>query len=138
MLVAGLGAEAPALYFAANGCEVTAVANEDDVVERVLAAATAAGLGERVHAQRADWSAWAPDAILDAVIVTSNALRGLTAAQRTRVIRLLQSATADGGIHLVEAADSQLRVLESRYQGWSLSLEKDGSGEMLLARKEIT
>ena len=142
VLVAGLAAEAPALYFAANGCEVTAVANED-VVERVLAAASAAGLGERIHAQRADWSAWAPDAVLDAVIVTSSALRGLTAAQRTRVIKLLQSATADGGIHLLEAADTQLRVptlreLESRYEGWSLSLEKDGSSEMLLARKEMT
>ena len=142
VLVAGLAAEAPALYFAANGCEVTAVANED-VVERVLAAATAAGLGERIHAQPADWSAWAPDAVLDAVIVTSSALRGLTAAQRTRVIKLLQGATADGGIHLLEAADTQLRAptlreLESRYEGWSLSLERDGSSEMLLARKEIT
>ena len=143
VLVAGLAAEAPALYLAANGCEVTAVAHEDDVVERVLAAATAAGLGERVHAQRANWSAWAPDAVLDAVIVTSNALWGLTAAQRTRVIKLLQGATADGGVHLLEAADTQrkvptLRELESRYQGWSISLEKDGSSEMLLARKEIT
>ena len=143
VLVAGRAAEAPALYLAANGCEVTAVANEEDVVERVLAAATAAGLGERIHAHRANWTAWAPDAVLDAVIVTSNALRGLTAAQRTRVIKLLQGATADGGIHLVEAADIQLRAptlreLESRYEGWSLSLEKDGSSEMLLARKEIT
>ena len=143
VLVAGLAAEAPALYFAANGCEVTAVADEEDVVERVLAAASAAGLGERVHAQRADWSAWAPDVVLDAVIVSSDALRGLTAAQRTRLIKLLQSATAEGGIHLVEAAPTQLRVptlreLESRYQGWSLSLERDGNSEMLLARKEIT
>ena len=143
VLVAGLAAEAPALYFAANGCEVTAVANEEDVVERVLAAASAAGLGERIHALRADWSAWAPDAVLDAVIVTSNALRGLSAAQRTRVIKLLQGATANGGIHLVEAADTQLRAptlreLESRYAGWALSLESDGRSEMLLARKEIT
>jgi cyclopropane fatty-acyl-phospholipid synthase-like methyltransferase len=142
ILVAGLAAEAPALYLAANGCDVVAMANEEDVVERVLAAAAAAGLGERIHAQRADWSAWSPNAVLDAVIVTSNALDGLSAAQRTRVIKLLQAATADGGIHLVEA-DMQLRVpslreLESRYQGWSLSLEKDGSSEMLLARKEIT
>jgi hypothetical protein len=142
VLVAGLDPEAPALYLAANGCEVTAVANEDDVVERVLAAATAAGLGERIHAQRADWSAWAPDAVLDAVIVTSNALRGLNAAQRTRVIKLLQGATADGGVHLLEAAQTQrtvptLRELESRYEGWSVSLEKDGRSEMLLARKEI-
>jgi hypothetical protein len=143
VLVAGVDAEAPALYLAANGCEVTAVANEEDVVERVLAAATAAGLGERIHASRADWSAWAPDAVLDAVIVTPNALRGLTAAQRTRLIKLLQGATADGGIHLLAAAGAHrtvptFRELESRYEGWSLSRETDGSSEMLLARKEIT
>ncbi|HEY2379494.1 MAG TPA: hypothetical protein VGH98_26160 [Gemmatimonadaceae bacterium] len=142
VLVAG-SAEGPALYFAANGCEVTAVAAEDDVVERVLSAAAAAGLGERVHALRADWSAWAPDAELDAVIVSSNALRGLSAAQRARVIGLLQSATADGGIHLVVPSDTQrtaptLQELENRYRGWAVSLERDGSSEMFLARKEIT
>jgi hypothetical protein len=140
VLVAG-AAEAPALYFAANGCEVTAVANDGDVIERVLAAAAAAGLGERVHAHRAEWVDWSPESELDAVIVTSAALRGLTSAQRARVFRLLQGATAHGGIHLVEA-DAQrtvptLRELESRYEGWSVSLERDGSSEMLLARKEI-
>jgi hypothetical protein len=143
VLVAGLAAEAPALYLAANGCEVTAVANEQDVVERVLAAAAAAGLGERIHALRADWSDWTPELELDAVIVTAAALRGLSATQRTRVIKLLQRATADGGIHLVETPDTQrtvptLRELESRYEGWSVSLERDGSSEMFLARKEIT
>jgi hypothetical protein len=142
VLVAGLAAEAPALYFAANGCEVTAVANEDDAVERVLAAAAAAGLGERVHAQRADWLDWSPESELDAVIVTSAALRGLTSAQRGRVFRLLQGATAHGGIHLVEADAHRMvptmRELESRYEGWSVSLERDGSSEMLLARKEIS
>src|SRR5437763_2346618 len=74
VLVAGLAAEAPALYLAANGCEVTAVANEQDVIERVLAAAAAAGLGERVHALRADWADWTPEIELDAVIVTAAAL----------------------------------------------------------------
>jgi hypothetical protein len=141
-LVAGSAAEAPALYLAANGCEVTAVAAEEDVLERVLTAAAAAGLGERVHALRANWPAWSPDAELDAVIVTSAALRGLTAAQRARVIGLLQRATAHGGIHLVATPDAQrtaptLQELESRYQGWAVSLERDGSREMFLARKEI-
>ena len=46
VLVAG-SAEGPALYLAANGCEVTALTAEDDVLDRVLAAAAAAGLGER-------------------------------------------------------------------------------------------
>jgi hypothetical protein len=142
VLVAGSAAEAPALYLAANGCDVTTVADDDDVVERVLSAAAAAGLGERVHALRADWADWAPDVELDAVIVTSTALRGLTAAQRARVIKLLQGATADGGIHLVETPDTRrtvptLRELETRYRGWSVSLERAGENEMFLARKQF-
>jgi len=142
VLVAG-SAEAPMLYLAANGCEVTAMAQEEDVVERVLTAAAAAGLGGRVHALRADWSVWAPDAELDAVIVTSAAMRGLSALQRGRVIKLLQGATADGGIHLVETPDARragptVQELENRYRGWSVSLERDGSSEMFLARKELT
>ena len=142
VLVAGSPAEGPALYLAANGCDVTALADEEDVLERVLAAAAAAGLGEKIHALRADWSDWAPDAELDAVIVMSTALRGLSASQRARVIKLLQKATADGGIHIVEAADTSrtvptLRELESRYEGWSVTLERVHNGGMFLARKEV-
>lgn len=142
VLVAGSAAEASTLYLAANGCDVTTVANDSDVVERVLSAAAAAGLAERVHALRADWADWAPDAVLDAVIVTSTALRGLTATQRARVIKLLQGATVDGGVHLVETLDAQrtvptLQELETRYRGWAVSLERTGDNEMFLARKEI-
>jgi len=108
----------------------------------VLTAAAAAGLGERIHAHRADWTDWLPETELDAVIVMSTALKGLTNAQRARVIELLQGATADGGIHLVHAPQSQqtpsLQDLEKRYHGWAVSLERDGSHEILLARKEIT
>ena len=143
VLVAGSAAEGHTLYFAANGCEVTAVAEEDDVLERVLHAAAAAGLGERVHALRADWLAWSPESELDAVIVTSAALRGLSATQRARVIRMLQSATTDGGVHLVQTTEAErtvptLQELESRYRGWSVSVERDGGQGMFLARKELT
>jgi hypothetical protein len=143
VLVAGAAAEAPALYLAANGCEVTAVL-EEDVLERVLAAAAAAGMAERVHAHLTDWSVWVPEAELHAVIVTTAALQGLTAAQRARVIRMLQSATADGGVHLVQTVDlsrtaPSLRELESRYAGWSVSVERESSGgDMFLARKELS
>jgi len=70
-------------------------------------------------------------------------LRGLSAAQRARVIKLLQGATADGGIHLVETpgarrAGPTLHELENRYRGWSVSLVRDASSEMFLARKEMT
>ena len=144
VLVAGAAAEAPTLYFAANGCEVTAVSDEDDVLERVLSAAAAAGLGQKVHAQRADWGEWTPEAELDAVIVTTTALLGLTSAQRTRVIRLLQSATADGGVHLVQTVPRErttmsLRELETRYEGWTVSVERaESGGDMFLARKELS
>jgi hypothetical protein len=141
ILVAGAAAEASALYLAANGCDVTTVAAEDDVIERVLSAAAAAGLGERIHAQRADMSEWAPESKLDAVIVMATALHGLTNRQRARIIELLQGATAEGGIHLVHAPNSQhtptLQELEKRYRGWSITLERDGSSEILLARKEL-
>jgi trans-aconitate methyltransferase len=108
----------------------------------VLTAAAAAGLGERIHAHRADWSDWRPETELDAVIVMSTALKGLTNVQRARVIELLQGATAGGGIHLVHAPESQhtpsLKDLERRYRGWAVSLEHDGNNEILLARKEMT
>lgn len=143
VLIAGSSAEAPTLYLAANGCDVTALAEEDDVVERVLKAAAQAGLGERVHALRADWSAWAPESELDAVIVTSAALRDLTPSQRARVIKVLQGATTDGGVHLVQTLETErtvptLKELESRYRGWSVSVECEGGQGMLVARKELS
>ena len=143
VLVAGAATEAPVLYLAANGCDVTAVAEEDDVLQRVLSAAAAAGLGERVRALHADWSVWTPDAELHAVIVTAAALRGLTSAQRARVIKMLQGATADGGVHLVQRGERErtipsIRELESRYQGWSVSVEHAQSGgAIFLARKDV-
>ena len=143
ILIAGSATEAPTLYLAANGCDVTAVAQDDDAIERVMTAAAQAGLGERVHALRADWSAWAPESELDAVIVTSAALRDLSASQRARVIKLLQSATTDGGVHLVQTHDSErtvptLRELENRYRGWSVSVEQEGGQGMFLARKDLS
>ena len=144
VLVAGDTTEAPALYLAANGWDVTAVADTEAVIARVLSAAAAVGLGERVRGVHADWSAWTPDAELSAVIVTAAALRGLSVAQRTRVIRMLQGATADGGIHLVmttdrRPADPTLRELEARYKGWSVSVERadDSGGNAFLARKDL-
>ena len=143
VLVAGAATEAPVLYLAANGCDVTAVAEEDDTLQRVLSAAAAAGLGERVRALHADWSAWTPDAELHAVIVTATALSGLTASQRARVIKMLQRATADGGVHLVQRTEREraipsLRELESRYEGWSVTVERaESGGDTFFARKDV-
>ena len=63
-------------------------------------------------------------------------------SDRARVIEVLQSATADGGVHLVEtiAAGSEavlLDELRSQYHGWRISIEPTaGRGGTFMARKE--
>lgn len=142
VLVAGALREGPALFLAARGCAVTAVEPEADAVERVVKAAEAAGLGQRVRSYCADLGAWAPDVELHAVVCSPAALAGLSSQDRARVIEVLQSATVDGGVHLVEtiAAGTDGLVLEeltSRYRGWSISVDRRaGRPDTFLARKQ--
>jgi len=143
VLFAGTRDENKALfYLAAHGCDVTALADADDV-ERVLDAAERAGLGERVHASAAGLGSWTPDAPLTAVIYTPAAFAGLGAAERARVIQVLQSATADGGLHLVQTiaagkrAPVSLDELRRRYQGWDVTVE-EGAPNTFLARKALS
>jgi len=144
VLVAGAADEASALYLAANGCEVTTLASEMDMMERVIQAAIGAGLGSRIHARMGDLASWTPDDQLNAVIVSPSALAGLSLAERARVIGVLQSATADGGVHLVQTLASSskstgtvsLDELRTRYDGWEITVERsDGGARTLLARK---
>src|SRR5689334_7661022 len=95
VLVAGALDEVSALYFAANGCDVTTLGEEIDAVERVMQAAIGAGLAGRVHAELADLSSWTPPAerLLNAVIVNPSALARLSPEERARIIGDLQAAT---------------------------------------------
>ena len=142
VLIAGTPDENRAmLYLAAQGCEVTALARPADV-QRVMDAAEEAGLGERVHASAAGLDSWMPDAPLTAVIYTPAAFAGLSAAERARVIQILQSATEDGGVHLVQTIAAGKRTpvsldeLRRRYQGWDVTVE-EGSANTFMARKAI-
>jgi hypothetical protein len=141
VLVAGGQVETPTLYLAANGCDVTAL-SQPDAVRRVLDAAEEAGLGERVHASDAALESWTPDAPLTAVIYTPAAFLGLSAAERARVIQVLQSATADGGVHLVRTIAAGKRTpvsieeLRRRYRGWDVTVDEDAPNSFL-ARKAI-
>ena len=147
VLVAGAEREGPALYLAARGCAVTAVEPAEDAVERVVRAAQAAGLTERVRGYCADLGGWAPDVELHGVVCSPTAFAGLTMQDRARVIEVLQSATVDGGVHLVEtiAAGTEsmhggfpLEELRSRYRGWTISVEKTvGLRETFMARKDV-
>ncbi len=141
VLLAGGEVQTPALYLAANGCNVTTL-SEPDAVRRVLDAAEEAGLGERVHASATGLDAWTPDAPLTAVIYTPAAFTGLTAAERARVIQVLQSATADGGVHLVQTIAAgkrtpvSLEELRRRYRGWDVTID-EADPNSFLARKAI-
>jgi hypothetical protein len=141
VLLAGTEVETPALYLAANGCDVTAL-SAPDAVQRVLDAAEEAGLGERVHASALALESWTPDAPLTAVIYTPAAFAGLTSTERARVIQVLQSATADGGVHLVQtiAAGKRMPVsleeLRRRYRGWDVTVD-EGAPNSFLARKGV-
>jgi hypothetical protein len=141
VLLAGAQVETPALYLAANGCDVTTLAGPD-AVQRVLDAAEEAGLGERVHASNVALDSWTPDAPLTAVIYTPAAFAGMSAAERARVIQVLQSATTDGGVHLVQTiaagkrAPVSLDELRRRYRGWDVTVD-ESAPNTFMARKAI-
>lgn len=141
VLLAGAEVATPALYLAAHGCDVTALA-EPDAVQRVLDAAEEAGLGERVHAASLAIESWTPDAPLAAVIYSPAAFAGLSKTERARVIQVLQSATADGGVHLVQTIAAgkrngvSLDELRRRYRGWDVTVD-ESTPDTFLARKGV-
>ena len=138
VLVAGESAERSALYLAANGCDVTAIDSGEEMLERVMAAAVQAGLAERVHAFAAELPQFQPDHMLRAVVCSHSALENLTERDRARVIEALQSATTDGGVHLVEtiaAGSAAIEQLRSTYQGWAITVEPRGAEQVFLATK---
>lgn len=143
VVVSGARVQGSALYLAANGCDVTAIEPEAEVVERVLAAADDAGLRGRVTGLATDLRNWAPAGPVAAVICTPAAFSDLTSIERERVIAVLQSATADGGVHLVEtivAGQVALTVEELRahYSGWEISvLAEPGAAKTFVARKGV-
>ena len=141
VLVAGVDGEDATMYSAAHGCAVTALDREPDAIDRVMAAAEAAGLTERVRGCVSDLGQWSPDVSLRVVVCTPAAFAGLAPAERTDAIAILQGATLDGGVHLVRtlAAGHTMPAvdeLHAQYDGWTISLEGDPHNPTtFLARK---
>jgi hypothetical protein len=142
VLVAGESAQRSALFLAANGCDVTALEAEEEALRRVMEAAIQAGLAERVHAVSGALAHWTPDAPLQAVVCSHSALNNLPPRERARVIAVLQGATKDGGVHLVEtiaAGSAAIDELRATYRGWDISVETSrGDDQVFFARKEQT
>lgn len=147
VLVTGARVEGSALYLAANGCAVTAIEPESDVVERMMQAARDAGLDEKVRGTVSELhtylDAWTPTDPLTAVVCTPAAFSGLSSEERARVIEVLKSVTLDGGVHLVEtivAGSSMLdeEELRQQYDGWTISILPDkGDSKTFVARKAV-
>ena len=143
VLVAGPRVEGSALYLAANGCEVTAVEPEVAVVNRVLRAAQDAGLTEKLRGFVADLVSFTPDGPLAAVVCTPAAFAGLSLLEREQVIAILQRATLDGGVHLIETLVAGQAVLteeelRSRYDGWEITLVPEpGASRTFVAKKQV-
>jgi hypothetical protein len=104
-------------------------------------AAHAAGLTERIQGMLSNLASWAPDSPLGAVVCTPDAFAGLTAEERMRAFEVLQSATREGGVHLVGTIIRGQRgvsvtELRRQYKGWTISVEADsGSSTNFLAKK---
>lgn len=142
VLVAGPAAASTALYLAAQGWSVTAIdpASDGDVPIKPEEAALMTG---RVDKLPVTLSEWAPAEPLSAVVCTPAAFAGLTAAERAKVIEVLQSATRDGGVHLVDTiiasrAEPSLSELKKSYKGWTISVLDDGTtSRSFVARKAV-
>jgi hypothetical protein len=140
VLIAGGASEGPALYLAAHGSEVTALDAEPDAVQRVVAAAEAAGLTQRVRGYIAELGDWAPDVPLSAFVCSSSALARVAVGDRSRIIDTLQGATRTGGVHVLEVASAgevPLDELRAHYHGWEILVRHDEPGETFVARKAV-
>jgi len=143
VLVAGAQGGNAALYLAAQGCSVTAIDSARSSADGVLQGAEAAQLAGRIENLTMELKEWEPVELLSAVVCTHAAFAGLTATERSEVIEILQSATRDGGVHLVDTliaahAEPSLSELRRSYKGWTISVMDDGdTSRSFLARKAV-
>ena len=142
VLVAGARTEGRSLYLAANGCDVTTLDPTEDVIERVIDAAAGVGLTGRIRGVVSDLAAWQPDFPISAVVCAAAALQELTPQQRQKALAILQAATKDGGVHVVETSSDGVRLvpleeLEASYYGWQTIVEGSLSDETFSARKAV-
>lgn len=145
VLVAGAEVPNTALYLAAHGCAVTTINDHSGMQTSVLNSAEIASLAGRIDNLSAGLKEWSQQSeqSLSAVVCTPAAFSGLTARQRAQVIGILQSATEDGGVHLVETivagrSGMSLAELRKSYRGWDVSvLDEGGTGKSFLARKAV-
>lgn len=140
VLVAEPADERAALFLAANGCTVTTVEREPDIVARIMKSADEHGLLARVNMVNTGLDHFAPPGQLAAVVCSRAALDRLSPDERARVLGILQRATTDGGVHLVQiiaagSAAMDLEELRKTYAEWDVSIEEGPGERTFVARK---
>ena len=75
-------------------------------------------------------------------VVPHPALQELTPQHRQKALSILQAATKDGGVHVVETSSDGVRLvpleeLEASYYGWQTIVEGSLSNETFSARKAV-
>ena len=73
-----------------------------------------------------DLREWTPKATYGLVVLTPQAMAGLSQAECDTVISALQKATVAGGLHVVEfqasgKSSEAVEKLRARYAGWEIS-----------------
>jgi len=130
-LVAVVGAAdgACALFLAARGASVLVGDPDLAAIEGLENRAIAEQLGSRVECLVVPLEAWTPDRAIDACVIETPALAGLSAGDRAELIRRLKAVTTDGGHHVVMPAVStggrtgavSSDALRSLYADWTVS-----------------
>ncbi len=134
VLLAGARTEETTLFSAALGCSVTALTHEPESLERLFAAADAAGVGSQVRGCVCDVGGWDPDVPLRVVVCAPDAFGGLATVERADALGGLQRATPVGGVHLMphgpatDGAQISLEEWRSWYPGWAVSAESERVG----------
>jgi hypothetical protein len=129
----GAGVEDATLFSAALGCSVTALTLEPTVLDRMFAAADAAGVGSQVRGCVCPLGAWAPDVPLRAVVCAPDAFDALEREARIVAVSELQRATPVGGVHLLRGrahapATVTFEEWQTWYDGWAVSAEAPNAG----------
>lgn len=124
----GAGTSDATVFSAALGCNVTALTLEPTVLDRMFAAADAAGVGSQVRGCVCPLGGWAPDVPLRAVVCAGDAFDALERDARLVAISELQRATPVGGVHLLRGRPEVPVAVtfdewQTWYDGWSVSAE---------------
>jgi hypothetical protein len=131
--VVGAADGACALFLAARGANLLVGDPDLAAVEGLENRAIAEQLSSRIECLVVPLESWTPHTRLDACVIETSALAGLSAGDRAQLIRRLKTVTVPGGRHVVMPASGPAGrtppvssdALRSLYADWTVARAKD-------------